>query len=96
MSDFRESQNSAHPNKTNVLMSAIIIMLILIVTLQICMMYGTLNNALSGNNKFAWATFAGSAVLFIAGAFLLKYLPDSKKKREESLNDENDKNDKEE
>ncbi len=80
MSDFRESQNLAHPNKTNILMSAIIVILILILTLQIWMMYGALNNALEDNHEFAWATFIGSICLFIAGLILLRYLPEPRKK----------------
>ncbi|MGM5629451.1 hypothetical protein O2K51_01010 [Apibacter raozihei] len=86
MSDFREAQNTAHPNKTNILMSAIIVTLILILTLQIWMMYGALNNALDDNHGFAIATFIGSLFLFIAGLFLLKYLPEPRRKREQNPN----------
>lgn len=79
MSNFREAQNTAHPSKTNILMSAIIIILILILSIQIWLMYGALNNALDDNQPFAWATFGGSLFLFISALFLLKYLPDARK-----------------
>lgn len=82
MSDFREAQNAAHPNKTNTLLSAIIVIMILIVGIQIWLLYGALNNALIDNNEFALATFGGSLVLFIGALYLLKYLPDARNKEQ--------------
>ncbi|MCO6564505.1 MAG: hypothetical protein J6581_03565 [Apibacter sp.] len=79
MNNFREVQNSANSNKINSLMSAIIVILILILTLQIWMMYGALNNALDDNQAFAWATFGGSVFLFFSAVFLLRYLPEPPK-----------------
>ncbi|MDR8390717.1 hypothetical protein NC796_06195 [Aliifodinibius sp. S!AR15-10] len=78
MADFRESQNKAHPNKTNTLMTAIIILLILFVSLQIWFLFGALNNALQENFNFALTTFIGSAILALCSFWILKYLPDPK------------------
>ncbi|HEX7017025.1 MAG TPA: hypothetical protein VF191_16065, partial [Cyclobacteriaceae bacterium] len=72
MTDFRESQNRAHPNKTNTLMSGIIFMLICIVGIQVWLLYSALNNALEENLNIAVASFVGSALLFVVSMFLLK------------------------
>ena len=80
MTDFRESQNRAHPNKTNTLMSGIIVMLICIVGIQVWLLYSALNNALEDNFNIAVASFAGSVLLFIVCLFLLRYLPDPRGK----------------
>lgn len=80
MTDFRESQNRAHPNKTNTLMSGIILILISIVGIQVWLLYSALNNALEDNLNIAVASFAGSALLFVVSMFLLKYLPDPRGK----------------
>ncbi|MEP2771440.1 MAG: DUF6755 family protein [Fulvivirga sp.] len=76
MSDYRRSQNEAHPNKTNTLMTGIILLLILFVSIQIWFLFGALNNALKENFTFAMTTFVGSFVLAIASFWLLRYLPD--------------------
>ncbi|MCB0634610.1 MAG: hypothetical protein R2806_25480 [Saprospiraceae bacterium] len=76
MSDFRTSQNEAHPNKTNTLMTGIILMLILFVTIQIWFLYGALNNALEDNLFFAVITFMGSLLFALASFWLLRYLPE--------------------
>jgi len=75
MSDFRTSQNEAHPNKTNTLMTSIILMLILFVSIQIWFLFGALNNALQDNFYFALTTFIGSFALAIASFWMLRYLP---------------------
>jgi membrane protein YdbS with pleckstrin-like domain len=80
MTDFRESQNRAHPNKTNTLMSGIIVILICIVGIQVWLLYSALNNALEDNLNIAVASFVGSALLFVVSMFLLKYLPDPRGK----------------
>lgn len=80
MSDFRESQNRAHPNKTNTLMSGIVLMLISIVGIQVWLLYSALNNALEDNPNIAIASFVGSVLLFVVSLFLLKYLPDPRVK----------------
>lgn len=80
MSDFRRSQNEAHPNKTNTLMMAIIVLLILFVGIQIWFLFGALNNALQDNIYFALTTFIGSLLLALASFWLLRYLPDPLKK----------------
>lgn len=76
MSDFRASQNKAHPNKTNTIMTGIILLLILFVSIQIWFLFGALNNALEENFYFALTTFIGSLLLAIASFWLLRYLPD--------------------
>lgn len=76
MSNFRTSQNKAHPNKTNSLMLGIILMLILFISMQIWFLFGALNNALQDNIYFAITTFIGSALLALGSFWLLKYLPD--------------------
>ncbi len=76
MADFRESQNKAHPNKTNTLMTGIILLLILFVSIQIWFLFGALNNALQDYFNFALTTFIGSAVLALASGWILRYLPD--------------------
>ena len=83
MSEYRETQNSTHPDKTNILMSTIVVMLILIVTLQLWIMYGALNSPEDSSQVFVWAAFGGSLLLFIAGLWLLKYLPERKTKEAE-------------
>jgi len=76
MSDFRTSQNQAHPNKTNTLLTGIILLLILFVSIQIWFLFGALNNALEDNFYFALTTFIGSLILAITSFWLLRYLPD--------------------
>jgi hypothetical protein len=76
MSDFRTSQNQAHPNKTNTLLTGIVILLILFVSIQIWFLFGALNNALDDNFYFALTTFIGSLILAITSFWLLRYLPD--------------------
>lgn len=76
MSDFRESQNKAHPNKTNTLMLGIILLLICLLTIQIWLLYSALNNALDDNIDIAIATFSGSAIIFLVILYLLRFLPD--------------------
>ncbi|MBA4299274.1 hypothetical protein SAMN03080617_00645 [Algoriphagus alkaliphilus] len=81
MSDFRQSQNEAHPNKTNTLMTGIIFLLILFVTIQIWFLFGTLNNALQENLNFAITTAVGSLVFAFASFWLMKYLPEPIKRK---------------
>jgi uncharacterized protein with PQ loop repeat len=76
MKPFRQSQNEAHPNKTNTLMIGIILLLILFVAIQIWLLFGALNNALTENFNFALTTFIGSVILAFASFWLLRYLPD--------------------
>jgi hypothetical protein len=75
MSNFRHAQNEAHPNKTNTLMTGIILLLILFVSIQIWFLFGALNNALVDNLSYAFAAFLGSLTLAIASFGLLRYLP---------------------
>ena len=81
MSDFRTSQNEAHPNKTNSLMTGIIMLLILFVSIQIWFLFGALNNALQDNLYFALTTFIGSLLLAAASFWILCYLPDPLKNK---------------
>jgi high-affinity Fe2+/Pb2+ permease len=74
MSDYNESQNSAHPDKTNILMSAIVVILVLIISLQLWILYGALNTP-NSNPVFVWTGFGASLLLFIVGLWLLRYPP---------------------
>jgi uncharacterized membrane protein len=76
MSNFRDAQNQAHPNKTNTLMLGIIMIMIGILGIQIWLLYSALNNALDDNLGIAIATFIGSLVLFLVGLLVIRYLPD--------------------
>jgi len=80
MSDFRQAQNQAHPNKTNILMSAITWVFILILIMQIWLLTASLNTTLGGDHSIAWPAFFFSTALFVGGALLLRYLPDPLRK----------------
>lgn len=75
MSNFREAQNQAHPNKTSTLMLALIVILILNVSIQIWLLYTALNNALDENTDIAFPAFIASLILFLIGAGWLYFLP---------------------
>jgi uncharacterized protein with PQ loop repeat len=75
MSNFKDAQNKAHPNKTNTLMSALIVILILNISMQIWLLYTGLNNALGQNTNIALPAFLASLVLFLIGFFWLYFLP---------------------
>jgi uncharacterized BrkB/YihY/UPF0761 family membrane protein len=75
MSNFKDAQNKAHPNKTNTLMSALIVILILNISIQIWLLYTGLNNALGKHKDIAIPAFIASLVLFLIGFFWLYYLP---------------------
>lgn len=78
MGDFRESQNQAHPNKSNTLMGGIIVLLIGILSIQIWLLYSALNNALEDHREIAVASFVGSTFLFVIALWLLRYLPQAR------------------
>ena len=75
MSTFRTSQNQANPNKLNNLLSTLIFILILNVTIQIWLLYASLNNALDNNKEILIPAFIASLVLFLIGFSWLYYLP---------------------
>lgn len=75
MSNFRQAQNEAHPNKTSTLMLALILVLILNVSIQIWLLYTALNNALNKNTDIAFPCFMASGVLFLIGFGWLYFLP---------------------
>ncbi|MGF6848970.1 uncharacterized protein with PQ loop repeat [Chitinophaga sp. W3I9] len=75
MSNFKDAQNKAHPNKTNTLISALIIILILNIGIQIWLLYTSLNNALGENRDIALPAFLASLFLFLIGFFWLHFLP---------------------
>lgn len=76
MSTFRDAQRQAHPSKTNTLSLGIICVLVLVLLMQIWLLTAALNESLDGNNAVKWPAFIASCVLFLAGAALLRYLPD--------------------
>lgn len=75
MSTFRTSQNQANPNKLNNLLSTLIFILILNVTIQIWLLYASLNNALENNREILIPAFVASLILFLIGFGWLYYLP---------------------
>jgi uncharacterized BrkB/YihY/UPF0761 family membrane protein len=75
MSNFRRSQNQANPNKLNAILSTIIFILILNVTIQIWLLYASLNNALDNNKEILIPAFVASFILFLIGIGLMYYLP---------------------
>ncbi|MDR6570131.1 MULTISPECIES: DUF6755 family protein [Chitinophaga] len=75
MSNFKDAQNKAHPNKTNTLISALIIILILNIGIQIWLLYTGLNNALGENRDIALPAFLASLFLFLIGFCWLYFLP---------------------
>ncbi|WP_142688359.1 DUF6755 family protein [Chitinophaga polysaccharea] len=83
MSNFKEAQNKAHPNKSNTLMSALIVILILNIGIQIWLLYTGLNNALGDNRDIALPAFIASAVLFLIGFFWLYFLPMGDRKKDQ-------------
>lgn len=77
MSSFRDAQNQAHPNKRSMLMSALISVLIFNITLQIWLLYTTLNNAMAENKDIAIPAFIASFLIFMVGVLWLYFLPRS-------------------
>lgn len=85
MSNFKDAQNKAHPNKSNTLLSALIVILILNVSIQIWLLYTGLNNALGQNTDIALPAFIASLVLFLIGFFWLYFLPMGIKEEKKNL-----------
>ncbi len=79
MANFRYSQDNASRSKSNLLLSAIIVLLILNITFQLWFLFGALNNALQDNLEFAVYTAIGSIVMAVFSFWILKYLPDTQK-----------------
>ncbi|MBZ4033546.1 hypothetical protein K6T82_02125 [Flavobacterium sp. 17A] len=75
MSTFRRSQNRANPNKLNNILSTLIFILILNVSIQIWLLYASLNNALDNNKEILIPAFIASVILFLIGFSWLYYLP---------------------
>jgi Sec-independent protein secretion pathway component TatC len=80
MSNFRTSQNQANPNKLNSILSTLIFILILNVTMQIWLLYASLNYALENNRAVLIPAFIASFVLFLIGFSWLYYLPSGYKR----------------
>lgn len=75
MSNFRRGQNQSSPNKLNVVFSTVIFILIINVTIQIWLLYASLNNALDDNKEILMPAFTASLILFLISFGLLYYLP---------------------
>jgi hypothetical protein len=75
MSTFRKGQNRANTKKLNVILSTIIFILILNITIQIWLLYASLNNALDNNKEILVPAFIASAILFGIGLGLFYFLP---------------------
>lgn len=76
MNSHRDARNQAHPSKTNTLSLGIICVLVLVITMQVWLLTAALNESLEGDNAAKWPAFLASTFLFLAGAALLRYLPD--------------------
>ena len=75
MSDANKNPIEASPAKMNTQMAGIIAVLCGIVSLQIWLLTATLNTSLGGDLSIVWPAFYGSLGLFLAGAGLMRYLP---------------------
>jgi uncharacterized BrkB/YihY/UPF0761 family membrane protein len=84
MSTVRTSQNQANPNKLNAILSTVIFILILNVTIQIWLLYASLNNALDNNKEILIPAFIASLVIFLIGFGMLYYLPSGNYKKNRS------------
>ena len=82
MSTFRTRQNQANPNKLNNILSTLIFILILNVTIQIWLLYASLNNALENNREILIPAFIASLILFLIGFGWLYYLPSANKQQQ--------------
>ena len=78
MSTFRTNQNNSNTNKINVLLSAVIVILILNVALQIWLLYTALNYTLDNDTDIATIAFFGSFLIFLICAGLIYFLPEGK------------------
>lgn len=83
MSNFRQAQSKAHPNKSNTLISTLICVLILNTGIQIWLLYTALNNALGKHSSIALPAFFGSLALFLIGFFWLYFIPMGTEEKEE-------------
>lgn len=75
MSTFRRGQEQSHPQKKNMIMSTLIVVLLINLLIQIWLLYTALNNALEGHPEVAYSTFIASFILFIACVAWLYFLP---------------------
>jgi len=75
MSNFRRGQNQSDPNKLNAVHSSLIFILILNITIQIWLLYASLNKALDNNTEILIPAFVASFILFLLSLALLYYLP---------------------
>lgn len=75
MSTFRRAQAEAHPSKTNTVLLAIVVALVVVVSMQVWLLTAGLNTALGGDRGVAWPAFYASLALFGAAVATLRYLP---------------------
>ena len=90
MNSRSSSARQAPPSKTNTLSLGIICVLILVLTMQVWLLTAALNESLEGNNAVKWPAFIASTVLFLAGAALLRYLPDPVRRARKAARHERD------
>lgn len=63
--------------RVNEMLVAIISIYILLVSLQMWLLFGTINKALDKEHiDFAWYSAIGSVVIFMCTIFFLRYVPD--------------------
>lgn len=75
MRSFRDAQNQAHANKRSMILTVLIVVLVFNITLQVWLLYTTLNNALAENTDIALPAFIASFLVFMVGALWLYFLP---------------------
>lgn len=75
MSDFRRAQGLSHPSKTNTILLAVVLLLVLVISLQIWLLTAGLNTALGGDRSIVWPAFYVSLALFAMAAGTLHFLP---------------------
>jgi len=63
--------------RVNEMLVAIISIYILLVSIQMWLLFGTINKALDKEHiHFAWYSAIGSVVIFLCAIFFLRYVPD--------------------
>jgi len=78
--------------RVNEMLVAIISVYILLVSLQMWLLFGTINKALDKENlDFATYSAIGSVIIFLCTLFFLRYVPDIPTGQNKKSEDENDK-----
>jgi uncharacterized protein with PQ loop repeat len=81
MSNFRNAQEQAHPNKISTLTLAIIVVQLLLISMQVWLLYSGLNNTLEHNRTITIPALIASFILFLVCCGLLYFLPGKKARK---------------